>query len=829
MRAPLSWLRDFAPFDLDPVELGRVFDDLGMVVEGMERVGEELDGVVLGRVLEVTAIEGARVRRTRVDLGETHGRDVQIVCGGPNVAAGQLVPVAVVGAVLPGDFRIGTRKVFGLESNGMICSAAEVGLGDDAAGIMVLDDDLGHPGEPFAAAMGIEADVVYDLAIETNRPDANCMAGIARDAAARLGLPFSLPQVPALPVDVRVVGPSGGGVLTEVSAGRGDTSPVTAGQAPVVACPSLAPRFGVAVLAGAAVGPSPRWMARRLTLAGMRPISNLVDISNYVMLELGQPTHPYDLDRLPGGGLGVRIAEPGEVVTTLDDVERRLGEGPSPDVLITDGEGTPVGIAGIMGGASSEVHDGTTRVLLEAAHFDRLTVAKTSKRLGLRSEASARFERGVDPLGIEAAIARYAQLAAEAAGARLSAMAVVEAPEHVPVPPPILLRTARVNGLLGTDLDDQRIAGLLAPIGFQVEPVEPGLNRVTPPSFRLDAEQEVDVIEEVARHLSYSSIERTVPSSPLVGGLSHHQRERRHVREVLVGLGCTEAATSLLLGPGDHQRSGLGELEEGALRASDPLVKEESVLRRSLRPGLLRAVGFNLDRGQDRVHLFEIGTVFEPSDGTRPAGRVDAERWLPEEAEVLAVALAGGGADAATATRLWWSLAGALRLERPRLVATADHTGLHPSRTATLVGASGAAVGVVGEIDPDVLSELGIGGRVGVLELDLGRLLAEPRRPDQAQPVSRFPSSEIDLAFSVPEPVPAADVEATLRDAAGQLLERIALFDVYRGAAMPEGSRSLAFRLRFTAHDRTLTDADVAAIRHACIDAVAVRHAASLR
>ena len=805
MRAPLSWLRDFAPFDLDPLELGRVFDDLGMVVEGIERVGEGLDGVVLGRVLEVTAIEGARVRRTRVDLGEEHGRDVQIVCGGPNVAAGQLVPVAVVGAVLPSGMAIGRRTVLGVESNGMICSQVEVGLGEDAAGIMVLDDGLGAPGEPFAAAMGIASDVVYDLAIETNRPDASCIAGIARDAAARLVLPFSLPSPPPLRDDLP------------------RPSPV-----PEVACPDLVPRFGVAVLEGATVGPSPAWLARRLTLAGMRPLSNLVDISNYVMLELGQPTHPYDLDRLPGGGLGVRAAHPGEALTTLDGFERQLGNGPSPDVLITDAHGAPVGIGGIMGGASSEVHEGTTRVLLEAAHFDRLTIAKTSKRLGLRSEASARFERGVDPLGIELAIARFAELAA-GTGARVTAVAVVESPEHVPVRRPITLRTARVNGLLGTDLDDERITGLLAPIGFAAERVEPGVHRVTPPSFRLDAEEEVDVVEEVARHLSYSSIGRTVPSSPLVGGLSAHQRGRRHVREVLVALGCTEAATGLLLGPGDHERAGLGTLEDGAMRAVDPLALEESVLRRSLRPGLLRAVGFNLDRRQDRVHLFEVGTVFQPSDGSRPLERVDAERWLPEEPELVTAVLAGGGADATTAARLWACLAEAMRLAGTGLVASAEVPGLHPTRTAEVRGADGSAIGTVGEIDPDVLAGLGIAGRVGLVELDLRRLLAEPRRRAEAVPVSRFPSSDIDLAFAVPDEVPAAEVEASLRAAAGDLLERLALFDVYRGTGLPAGTRSLAFRLRFTAPDRTLTDADVAGVRQACIDAVTSSHGASLR
>ncbi len=806
MRAPLSWLRDFAPFDLDPAELGRVFDDLGMVVEGVERVGEGLEGVVLGRVLEVSAIEGARVRRTRVDLGDEHGHDVQIVCGAANVAAGQLVPVAVVGAVLPGDFRIAVRKVFGVESNGMICSAVEIGLGDDADGILELGEGLGAPGQPFAVAMGIEPDVVYDLAIETNRPDANCIAGIARDAAARLGLPFTLPAPPPLAPDL---------------------PPPTA--VPQVACPDLAPRFGVAVIEGAAIGPSPAWLARRLTLAGMRPISNLVDISNYVMLELGQPTHPYDLDRLPGGGLGVRVAGPGEALTTLDDAERHLGGGPSPDVVITDATGTPVGIAGIMGGASSEVHDGTTRILLEAAHFDRLTIAKTSKRLGLRSEASARFERGVDPLGIETAMARCAQLAAEVSGARVTAVALVESAEHVPVRPTIALRTARVNALLGTDLDDARIAGLLGPIGFKVEPVEPGLQQVTPPSFRLDAEQEVDVVEEVARHLSYSSIPRTVPRSPLVGGLSAHQRGRRQVRDVLVGLGCVEAATGLLLGPGDHGQAGLVVYEDGALRATDPLAKEESLLRRSLRPGLLRAVGFNLDRRQDRVHLFEVGVVFSPSDGSRPVQRVDAERWLPDETEVVSCVLAGHGADATTATRLWWALASALRLLNPRLEACPDAAGLHPTRTAAVVGAGGAPLGLVGEVDPGVLSGLGIAGRVGLVELDLRLLLAEPRRPDEAVPVSRFPSSDVDLAFSVPEPVPAAEVEATLRAGAGGLLERVALFDAYRGNGVADGYRSLAFRLRFAAQDHTLTDSEVAGARQACITAVSTAHAATLR
>jgi phenylalanyl-tRNA synthetase beta chain len=380
MLVPLSWLRDFAPFPTDdPAALGEVFDSLGMVVEGVQRVGEGLDGVIVAHVLDVGPHPNAdKVRLCQVDTGA--GEPLQIVCGAANVAAGQKVALATIGAVLPGDFEIARRKVRGEWSNGMICSAVELALGDESDGIMVLPDDL-SPGTPFAEAMGIEGDVVYDLAIETNRPDALSVAGVARDAAAKLGLPFAIPEPPAL------------------SPGSGPEPALS------VDAPDLCPIFTATVLTGVTVGPSPEWLARRLTLAGMRPINNLVDISNYVMLELGQPTHPYDLDKLPGGGLGVRRAEPGETLVTLDDTERELGRG--DDCLITDATGAPVGIGGVMGGASSEIDASTTTVLLEAAWFRPMAIAWTAKRVRLRTEASVRFERGVDAGGVDRAVARF--------------------------------------------------------------------------------------------------------------------------------------------------------------------------------------------------------------------------------------------------------------------------------------------------------------------------------------------------------------------------------------------------------------------------------------
>lgn len=803
MLVPLSWLRDFAPFGEDAKALADTFDALGMVVEGITHVGSGLDKVVVGRVLEVAPIEKARVRRTRVDLGEVHGHDIQIVCGAPNVEAGQLVPVAVVGAVLPGDFEIAQRTVRGVESNGMICSKVELAMGAESEGIWVLPEDLAPVGTPFVEAMGIQPDVVYDLAIEGNRPDANCMAGVARDAAAALGLGFTLPAV-----DVAALA-----ALPQVEV------------RPDIANSAMCPRFTATVIEGVKVGPSPDWLANRLRLAGMRPISNLVDISNYVMLELGQPTHPYDMERIPGRSLGVRTAKVGERLTTLDDVERTLGKGDYPDCVITDGEDTAVGLAGLMGGASSEIHDETSKVYLEAAHFDRMTIARSSKRLSLRSEASARFEKGVDPFGIEMCVARFVQLAGELAGGTAVAYSDVTDVSTVPARRPITTRVERVNKVLGIPFTAERITELLTPIGFRADATADGqVLEVTPPSYRLDCDIEEDVIEEVARHHGYVNLPRTTPRSPFAGGLTPYQSERRKVRDVLCGLGLSEAVCSNLVGPGDHAKVGLSE--DGVITAVDPMAKEESVLRRSLRPGLLRAVVYNLERRAESVRLFEIGHTFERALHGHHCDPRDAD--LPDEREMLSFVVAGEGADATVATQIWLGLADALGLDRVRLRRTADITGTHTTRTARILGPDGP-VGAVGEIDPAVCDRLE-SGRVGFCEVDLRALLTKvPRREAAARPVSRFPSSDIDLAFAVPENVAAGTVLSTLTQAAGSLAEWVKLFDVYRGQGLPDGSRSLAFRLRFVAQDRTLTDAEVATARQKCIDAVVRSHHATLR
>jgi phenylalanyl-tRNA synthetase beta chain len=784
MKTPISWLRDFAPFPDDLALLVDACNELGFVVDGIERIGEGLDDVVVAKVLEISAIKGAdKIRRIMVDAG---AGPVEVVCGAWNFDEGATVAFIPSGGTLPDGMKITQRKMKGVTSNGMICSAAELELGSDHAGILVLPDDQ-PAGRPLVEALGIQPDVVLDLDIETNRPDALSMVGVARDVAAKLGLPFAIPEPPPFTV---------------------------AGEPPVLRVndADLSPRFTATVLAGVTIGASPAWMAGRLTMAGMRPINNLVDISNYVMLELGQPTHPYDLDRLPGGGLSTRRARPGEQLTTLDGVERTLGDG--DDCIICDADGTPVGIGGVMGGASSEITDSTQTVLLEAAWFSPMAVARTSKRLGLRSEASVRYERGVDSGGLDRAVARFVELAIELAGARVAGGADFRDDAYLLHPSPIRLRTARVNQVLGTDLADEQIRNFLTPIGFTTTPLEQGLQNVEVPTFRPDVNAgEINLIEEVARHYGYDRIPKTLPVSPRLGGLTPYQRERRRVRDVLVGRGISEAATSLLIGPGEHERAGL---PEDGIEADRPMLREQSILRTSLLPGLLRAVAFNAAHRNGDVALFEVGHVFRRPPEVQP---------LPDEQERVAAILAGDEAPVAVA--VLYTLLDALRIADIELTATAFPGG-HPGRAA-VVSVSGDSIGVVGEIDPDVAAAWEIESRVAWLDLDLERLLAAPRRPEEMIPVSRFPSSDIDLAFVVPDTVAAAAVERSLRKAGGDLLVDLRLFDVYRGAGVAEGSRSLAYRLRFQAQDRTLTDDEVGAVRQAAIDAVTAEHPAELR
>jgi len=785
MKVLLSWLNELAPLGDDAEALAEVMDDLGLAVEARDRVGEPVAGVVVAEVLALRPHPDAdKIQLVDVDAGD--GEESQICCGAFNMAVGDRVPLATVGTVMPDGRLIERRKLRGQWSNGMLCSAAELGLSGDHAGILVLPAGVAL-GAPVFEALGVRPDVVFDLDLTRNRPDAWSHLGVARDLAARSGVALAAPTGGSVDIDG-----ASEGVAIDLVDGEG------------------CGRFTLHVVTGVEVGSSPGRIAERLLRAGMRPINNVVDASNYVMLELGHPNHAYDLDKLGGGRLRVRGARSAETIVTLDGIERRLAEG---DVVICDGGDVPIGIGGVMGGSSTEVDEGTTAVAFEAAWFDPPRIAATAARLGLRSEASARFERGVDPADVELVARRFVEVLRHSSP-RARLHGIVDALGVLPARRPVRLRTARVNALLGVELDDATIAGLLDPIGFTTAASgEPGVHLVTLPTWRYDATAEVDVIEEVARHHGYGRIQRTVPRSSHPGGLTDLQRLRRHVRQVLLGLGVTEAMPNPFLAPGDLERAGL---PAESVAITNPLDADESVLRTSLLPGLLKAIAYNGSHRRSGARLFENGHV---------VGVGDRAAALPDERELLAVALAG--AEAPSAVAVLDELVASIGVADVSLVA-GEPAGMHPTRSA-LVCVSGAVVGEVGEVDPDVAGAYGVAERVAWLSLELAAFAGEADRTRRYRRVSRFPSSDVDLAFVVADPVPAALVEATIRSAAGEVLVALGLFDVFRGGSVPTGSRSLAYALRFQAPDRTLTDADIADARARIVAAMADRHGAMLR
>jgi phenylalanyl-tRNA synthetase beta chain len=792
MRAPLSWIREFTPVKQSPEDIADALNQLGLEVEAIEEPGRDINGVITARILDVVPHPDAdRIRLADIEFGG--GDQLRVVCGAPNIEAGMLVPFARVGAVLPGDFKIEKRKIRGVTSEGMLCSARELGLGEDHSGILTLPEGT-ELGSDVREVLGLN-DVVFDLAITPNRPDAMGVVGVARELSAHFGLPFDVDEDEREPI------------VDELDGAR-----------IVVDAIDRCPRF-VGLVTSVEVGPSPDWMQRRLVLAGMRPISNVVDVTNYVILERCRPLHAFDLDRLAGRGIVVRLANDGETMTTLDGVERKLTR---DDLLICDAERAPQAIAGIMGGAAAEVSDATRSILLESAYFEASGIAKSSKRLGLRSEASARFERGIDPNGCASGAARALRLLEQVAGAYPANGAIDVYPNPIE-PAHITVRRTRVNQLLGTDLSDGEIADYLSPLGITTRE-----GVATAPTWRPDLEREIDIVEEVARRIGLDNITRTIPSSPAkVGGLTPDQRDRRTVADVLVGAGYDETFSLPLLAPLDLARA--GETTTNVIEVENPLRADESILRPALLPGVLRAVGFNAAHGEPAVALFEMGTVFAPPlpGETLPVERVhlafaraSAVRRAPHEPD--------RPVDVYDATAVLDALAQELRLAAFRLE-PAQVAGFRPGRHAQVVVGDDIVVGALGEVAHDVVAEVGAVGPVIACELDVVALLAAPRRSRRAEPVSRYPAATIDLAFVVDDNVPAVDLEATIARAAGELLEDIRLFDVFRSDALGPARVSLAFALRFRAPDRTLTDDEVGDVRRAVIDAAHAVHGAELR
>ncbi|CAB4964439.1 unannotated protein [freshwater metagenome] len=827
MKAPLSWILDHVD-----VPEGTTTDDItdrltltGLKLEAVESPGRDITGpLVVGRVLTMEPEpqkNGKTINWCTVDVGDANGTGEPqgIVCGAHNFAPGDLVVTVLPGGVLPGGFEISARKTYGHVSAGMICSAAELGLGEDHDGIIVLPADAGTPGEDVRPLLGLDEETI-EFEINPDRAYALSIRGIARE------------------VLVSVEGASGfrDPALRDTPAANAEGHPVVVEDAE--GCPVFVART---VTGFDPAAPTPDFMVRRITAAGMRPISLAVDVTNYVMLETGRPIHGYDADKVQGA-LVVRRARDGERLTTLDGTDRTLDPG---DLVVTDDSGI-IGLGGVMGGETTEISGTTTSILVEAAHWDAVSMFRTGRRHKITSEAGKRNERGVDPTICEAAADRVVELLVEHGGAQAHAGVTVvgSAPAIAPVEVPGDL-AARVSGM---DITEERSVECLRAIGCDV--TGSGTLSVTPPPWRPDLTDAQDFSEEVIRLVGYDLVPSVLPTPPSGRGLTRSQQLRRRVGRTLAGEGFVEVVTFPFIGTEDLDALGLAadDPRRDLLRLSNPLSAEAGYMTTTLLPGVLRAAGKNVGHGNVDLAIFETGTVTLPRHAG-PAAILPVDRRpseeefaaldaaLPAQPLHLAVVAAGdavaGGwwgearpvswSDAVDAVR---SVADALGLE---VAASAvELAPWHPGRCAEL-SVDGEVVGHAGEVHPKVCDTFGLPRRTVAAEVDLDLLIARAVHLRQAPTFSSYPVAKEDVALVVDASVPAADVEAALREGAGELLESIRLFDVYTGEQVGEGKKSLAFALRFRAPDRTLKEGESAAARDAAMALAAERTGAVQR
>jgi phenylalanyl-tRNA synthetase beta chain len=816
MRTPYAWLREYCDPGLTAVEIAERLDLTGTELERIEAVGvPSADNFVVGKVLAAEQHPDAdRLKVCRVDVGA--GEPSTIVCGAPNVAAGETVPVALPGAVLPDGTKLGKAKLRGVESHGMICAEDELGLGDQHKGIMVLDDSLAA-GTPLGDVLPI-ADQALELEITPNRPDCLAVYGIAREVHAATGAALAEDPTAA---DAE---PSG-------SDSADDHASVE------IADPDVCLRFTARVFEDVRIGPSPLWLRQRLIAAGQRPIDNVVDITNYVMLLTGQPMHAFDLDKVRGSKIVVRKASAGERMTTLDDVERSF----DPTMaLVCDGEG-PSGIAGIMGGQISEVSETTTRVLMEAATWVGPNVLKTSKALGLRSEASTRFEKQLHPEQAIAAQRLAARLMVELAGARLVPGTIDAYPEPL-APRVVELSFDRLERILGVRIDDAEVERILASLGFTSVAADGGLAVTVPPWRDADVQRPADLVEEIARVYGLDKLPITLPARErAIGRLTHAQKLRRRLEDALRDRGMDEIVGWSFTAPDTLERLRLGGAD--VLKLSNPLSEDHSTMRPLLLPGLLDAARRNAAHGAAGVALFESAHVYAPDgDLVAPAGSPEGTTPAIERHH-----LAGLLTESAPAT--WRSAAGpadfyaakgyvAALLAVAGLDLVVEPTGdlpyLHPGRAARALvdtAAPGAEptlvdVGWIGELHPLVAREWdlatasgGTGGAGFELDVDVLSELTDGVLATYDD-VTSFPAVRQDIAVVAPSEVSAATIEATVAEAGGALLAATGVFDVYEGEQVGEGKRSLALRLEFRAPDRTLTEDEVVERRTAIVAAL---------
>ena len=830
MRLPYSWLREVlqagAPgWDVAPHELEQTLVRIGHEVEQVAPLGPVDGPLTVGRVAAIEELSGFKkpIRACLVDVGE--GRQREIVCGATNFAVGDLVVVALPGATLPGGFAIAARKTYGRSSEGMICSATELGLGADHSGILVLPPGTAEPGAGGAAVLGLD-DVVFHLAITPDRGYCMSVRGLAREIACAYDLTFVDPaDVKPLPV-------------------AGEAWPLTVQAGTGVRRFALRPVTGIDP---AAV--SPWWLQRRLLLCGIRATSPAVDVTNYVMLELGHPMHAHDRNRITGG-LGVRFARPGETVVTLDDVERRLD---AADVLIVDDAATAA-IGGVMGAASTEVRADSTDVLLEAAVWDPAAISRTQRRLHLPSEAARRYERGVDPAVSVAALDRCATLLTDIAGGAVSDALTDwrgDPPRDRWSPPPIRIGADLPDRFAGVAYAPGTTARRLTQVGAAVTPdgAADGALTVTPPSWRPDLVQPADLVEEVLRLEGLEAIPSVLPSAPAGRGLTAAQRRRRAIGKSLAQSGFVEILPTPFLPAGVFELWGLPDDDprRATTHVLNPLEADRPHLATTLLPALLEALGRNVSRGLVDTALFALAQVVQPTEQTRAIEPIPVHRRptdteiamldasLPRQPQHVAAVLTGlreprgpwgpgrrvEAADAFEAVRIV-ARAGGIEVT----LRAAQRLPWHPGRCAeVLVG--GTVVGHAGQLHPAVVERAGLPKGACAMELNLDAIPIVAAFP--APRVSPFPAVFQDVSLVVPARVPAAAVADAVREGAGELLEDIALFDVFTGPQIGEDRKSLTFALRFRAPDRTLTEDDASAARDAAVRCAAERVGAEMR
>lgn len=790
MKVPFKWLNDYVDMDgITPQQLADRLNAVGVLVETVEERNQGITNVVVGHIDKLEPHPNAdRLRVCQVDVGQP--RPLQIVTGAPNVLQGNCVPVAVVGARLAGGKKIEKSKLRGLESEGMMCSADELGISikdlpsEQREGVLIFPPDTPR-GANVLELLGID-EVVLHLEPFANRPDSLSIIGIAREVSAALGRPLKMP-----PGDI-------------------DETDVSAKVDVKIEDRSLCNRYTARVIHDVKIGASPLWMAGRLQAAGMRSVNNVVDITNYVMLETGQPLHAFDLDKIEGASIAVRPARNGEKMTSIDGVERTLDE----RALVIADSGKPVAIAGVMGGLDSEVSDRTRHILLESASFNPASVRRTSTRLALRSESSRRFEKGLDWHGVDAASRRAAHLMQTLCGGKI-AKGCPEDGEPAPAATRLTVRPARVNKVLGADIPPQRIDEILRSLYFQLDREGGGRVEVTVPSWRPDVRREEDLIEEVARHFGYDNIPARLPSGVTYPGRTNWiDREEENIRDILTALGLCEAITWSLLHPSKYDQ--VHWHSEPGVRVQNPLVADQSQLRTTLLPHLVEAVLHNLNARTEYVLLFEMSKIYVPT----------GPREIPRETRRLAIAVAGRKDDRALD---FYYVRGILQALMRRLGIGAQIRApqeamcgfFHPGKSAVMYGfdktssgngqASPAALATLGAMHPAALAALDTETEIVCAELDLDRVLELRRHLGwvQYRPISRFPGVQRDLALVVTDDVASGRIEDEVWAAAGKCLLDVRCFDVYRGPQIAEGHKSLAYSFTFQQPDRTLTDGEV--------------------